>query len=409
MTPFAVPSSRAEAEARDRTDPLRSARSAFALPPDKIYLVGHSLGPATHAALDRTQHAASSAWAEGLVGSWNTAGWIDIPSRLGERIAPLLGAAAHDVVVCDSVSVNLFKLAAAVLPLARSAVFMVEQDEFPTDQYIAGGLAHLAGQPLRRLSREASLHALKEGGILIKSLVSYRDGLVADMAAYEDVAKEAGGFVIWDLSHAVGIVPVDLKAAGAQLAVGCTYKYLNGGPGSPSFLFVRDEIVETLTTPLPGWLGHREPFAFSPHYEPADGALRFVAGTPSILSCAALDGALDAFQGVSVLELHRKAGQLGDLCIARAQSIGLDVRSPVDAARRGGHVSLGHEAGYPLVRALAERGIQADFRTPDTIRLGFSPLFLRYVDVWDAMEALDVIVRERLWDEPRFHLRAKVT
>ncbi|MEM6913943.1 MAG: aminotransferase class V-fold PLP-dependent enzyme [Pseudomonadota bacterium] len=239
--------------------------------------------------------------------------------------------------------------------------------------------------------------------------MSYRDGLVADMAAYEDVAKEAGGFVIWDLSHAVGVVPVDLKAAGAQLAVGCTYKYLNGGPGSPSFLFVRDEIVETLTTPLPGWLGHREPFAFSPHYEPADGALRFVAGTPSILSCAALDGALDAFQGVSVLELHRKAGQLGDLCIARAQSIGLDVRSPVNAARRGGHVSLGHEAGYPLVRALAERGIQADFRTPDTIRLGFSPLFLRYVDVWDAMEALDVIVRERLWDEPRFHLRAKVT
>ncbi|MEM6913944.1 MAG: hypothetical protein AAF511_08195 [Pseudomonadota bacterium] len=167
MTPFAVPSSRAEAEARDRIDPLRSARSAFALPPDTIYLVGHSLGPATHAALDRTQHAASSAWAEGLVGSWNTAGWIDIPSRLGERIAPLLGAAAHDVVVCDSVSVNLFKLAAAVLPLARSAVFMVEQDEFPTDQYIAGGLAHLAGKPLRRLSREASLHALKEGGVLI--------------------------------------------------------------------------------------------------------------------------------------------------------------------------------------------------------------------------------------------------
>ncbi|MEO1043468.1 MAG: aminotransferase class V-fold PLP-dependent enzyme [Pseudomonadota bacterium] len=409
MTSYDVPTSRAEAEALDRVDPLGSARSAFALPEDLIYLVGHSLGPASHAALQRTNQAANSEWAEGLVGSWNTARWIDQPSRLGGLIAPLIGAAAEDVVVCDSVSVNLFKLAAAALPFARRALLMVEDDEFPTDQYVAEGLAGLLDQPFKRLNRDDTLLALQEGGVLIKSVVSYRDGFIADMAAYEQAAKDAGGLIIWDLSHAVGIVPVDLEAVGAQLATGCTYKYLNGGPGAPSFLFARRELVERLSTPLPGWLGHRDPFAFAPDYEPAEGPLRFVAGTPSILSCAALAGALDVFKGRSVHELHHKAAQLGNLCIARAQEIGLDVRSPLDGARRGGHVSLGHEAGYPIVKALAERGIQSDFRAPDTIRFGFSSLFLRYVDVWDTMDALQEIVRGRLWDEPRFHVRAKVT
>ncbi|MEM9285974.1 MAG: aminotransferase class V-fold PLP-dependent enzyme [Pseudomonadota bacterium] len=409
MPSFPLPNSRSEAEALDRADPLREARHAFHLPAGVIYLVGHSLGPATKVAMERVERAARHEWAEGLVGSWNTADWIHQPHTLGAMIAPLIGAGEGEVVVCDSVSVNLFKLAAAALPFAREPLLMVEEDEFPTDQYIAEGLANLLSRPVRRLSRDESLAALSSGGILIKSVVSYRDGLIADMADYEAAARASGAAIIWDLSHASGIVPVELHAVGARFAAGCTYKYLNGGPGAPSFLYTRDDVAPSLASPLPGWLGHKEPFAFSSHYEPAAGPQRFVAGTPGILSCAALSGALEVFRGQSVGELHGKAARLGDLCIARAKAIGLDVRSPDDGGRRGGHVSLGHEAGYPIVRALAERGIQSDFRTPDTIRFGFSPLFLRYVDVWDTMDALEEIVRERLWDEPRFHVRAQVT
>ncbi|MEO1656648.1 MAG: aminotransferase class V-fold PLP-dependent enzyme [Pseudomonadota bacterium] len=409
MSSVTVPSSRAEAEALDRADPLKDARAGFALPDDVIYLVGHSLGPATKTALDRVNRSAREEWANGLVGSWNTADWIHQPGALGALIAPLIGAKADEVVVCDSVSVNLFKLAAAAMPLARAQSLMVEEDEFPTDQYIAEGLANLARKPMQRLRREESLSALQSGGVLIKSVVSYRDGLIADIAAYEEAAESAGGAVIWDLSHAAGVVPVDLRATGARFAAGCTYKYLNGGPGAPSFLFVRSDVAPSLDTPLPGWLGHKEPFAFSPHYSPAEGPLRFVAGTPGILSCAALSGALEVFRGRDVGDLHRKAASLGDLCIARAKDMGLDVRSPEDGQRRGGHVSLGHEAGYPIVRALAERGIQSDFRAPDTIRFGFSPLFLRYIDVWDTMDALQEILKQRLWDQPRFHVRSKVT
>jgi len=409
MTTLPMPNAREDAEALDRADPLADARDAFLLPEGITYLVGHSLGPATQKATARIETTAQEEWAQGLVGSWNTADWIHYPQALGDRIAPLIGAKAGEVAVCDSVSVNLFKLAAAILPLVRDKTLMVEDDEFPTDQYVAEGLAGLIGQPMQRVSRQGSLDALQSGGVLIKSVVSYRDGLIADMRAYEEAAAKAGGAIIWDLSHTVGMVPVALHEVGARFATGCTYKYLNGGPGAPSFLFVQMEAASLLSNPIPGWLGHKEPFVFSSRYEPAEGVQRFVAGTPGILSCAALSGALDVFEGRRVSDLHEKAGRLGDLCIARAQALGLDVRSPDDCRKRGGHVSLGHEAGYPIVRALAERGIQADFRTPDTIRFGFSPLFLRYVDVWDAMDALAEIVRDRLWDEPRFHVRAKVT
>ncbi len=409
MTTLPIPNSREDAKALDRSDPLADARDAFLLPKGITYLVGHSLGPATQSATARIEQTAQEEWAQGLVGSWNTADWIHHPHTLGDRIAPLIGAEAGEVAVCDSVSVNLFKLAAAVLPLARDKTLFVEDDEFPTDQYVAEGLAGLISQPMLRVSREGSLDALQSGGVLIKSVVSYRDGLIADMRAYEEAAAKTGGVVIWDLSHAVGVVHVSLKDVGVRFATGCTYKYLNGGPGAPSFLFVQKEAASLLSNPIPGWLGHKEPFVFSPYYEPAEGVQRFVAGTPGILSCAALSGALDVFEGRRFSDLHEKAGRLGDLCIVRSQALGLDVRSPEDRHRRGGHVSLGHEAGYPIVRALAERGIQADFRTPDTIRFGFSPLFLRYVDVWDTMDALAEIVRDRLWDEPRFHVRAKVT
>lgn len=404
-----IPASRAEAEALDRADPLAARRSHFRIPEGITYLVGHSLGPATEAALARTRQVAEDEWARGLVRSWNSAGWIDLAARVGDRIAPLIGAPAGEVLVCDSVSVNLFKLAAAALPLAARRRIIVDDDDFPTDRYIAEGLAGLVGADCVMSPPERGVGAVAEGGVLIKSLVHFRSGMVVDMALYEREARRRGSLVVWDLSHAAGIVPVDLAANGARLAAGCTYKYLNGGPGAPAYVFANADIAPRLQTPLPGWLGHAEPFAFAAEYRPASGVGRFTVGTPGILSLAALDGALDAFEGIRPEDLAAKARALGGLCLARAAALGVETRSPSEAAHRGGHVSLAHPEGYAIVRALEERGILADFRTPDTIRFGLSPLFLGYREIWDAMDALGDILAKRAWDRPEFRIRAKVT
>lgn len=405
----ALPTSRADAVSLDEADPLKEAREHFELPEGTTYLVGHSLGPVTSTAKKRLRETTDRDWAEGVVRSWNSAGWIDLGAAVGAKLAPLIGVDPKDVVVCDSVSVNLFKLAVAALPLAEKQDIIVEEDEFPTDRYIANGLARTVGAKLRMVDPGNDLDVLREGGVLIKSAVNFRSAAIVDIAAYEKVASESGGVVIWDLSHATGVIPLDLAEAGAKFATGCTYKYLNGGPGAPSFIYVRRDVAERVETPLPGWLGHAEPFAFETDYRPAEGVLRFVAGTPSILSLVALDGALDAFDGVEPAALAAKARGLGDVVIARATGLGLDLQSPYDSAARGGHVSLGHPEGYPIVRALAARGILADFRTPDTIRFGLSPLYLRYQEVWDVMDVLEGIIDGRLWDRPEFKIREKVT
>ncbi len=409
MTGFTLPKSRAEAIALDRADPLGAARAMFHVPDGTIYLVGHSLGPASAASLERVRAAAATEWANGLVGSWNAAGWIDLASRVGARIARLIGAKADEVLVCDSVSVNLFKLAAAALPLARTRSILVGADEFPTDQYVAEGLAGLTGADFTRFSADEVAASLASGGVLIRSAASYRTGEIADMAGFEMRARENGTVIIWDLSHATGIVPGDLNGAGARLAAGCTYKYLNGGPGAPAFVHVARDLADRLQTPLPGWLGHARPFAFEPGYEPAPGIARFAAGTPGILSLAALDGALDALEGISVASLAEKSRRLGDVCLAGADRIGLEAVVPADRSRRGGHVSFRHASGYPLVRALAARGVLADFREPDTIRFGLSPLFLSFADIWEAMDALAGVLANGEHERPEFKVRQKVT
>ena len=402
------PETRADAEALDRDDPLADRRALFALPEGVIYLVGHSLGAPAKAALQRVSTAAGEDWARGLVGSWNAAGWIDWPKTVGGRIAPLIGAREDDVVVCDSVSVNLFKLAGAALPRAMARSIAVEEDEFPTDQYIAEGLARTVGTLVRKLPAGAGRAGLSEGGVLIKSAVNYRTAAVADIKAYEDAAYAHGGVIVWDLSHAAGVLPLALRDAGACFAAGCTYKYLGGGPGAPAFVYVRDDVAREATNPIPGWLGHRSPFAFSPDYQPAAGVERFVSGTPPILSLAALDGAIDAFAGIDLTVAAHKARALGELALARGASMGLVPASP-PPGDRGGHVSLRHEDGYAIVQALAAEGVLADFRAPDTIRFGFAPLTLRFVDVWDAMDRLEAVLRERRWDRPEFRVRSKVT
>ena len=403
-----LPHSRAAALALDQSGPLASRRGLFRLPEGCCYLVGHSLGPPPVSAMERLAQAQAD-WQRDIVRSWNTAGWIDLAERTGAQIAPLIGVDTEDVIVTDSVSVNLFKLAAAALPLAAQRAIYIEDDEFPTDQYIAEEMARQTGAAFHRLAPGEAFGALARGGVLFRSAVNYRSAEIAPIAAFEAEAVRHGAMIVWDLSHATGVLELALKASGAKLAAGCTYKYLNGGPGAPAFIYAARELADRLASPLPGWMGHAAPFGFSAHYAPREGAARFACGTPPILSLAALSGALEAFDGVDPASLAAKARAMGDYVIQRADAIGLEVMSPREASRRGGHVSLRIKEGYPVVQALAARGVMADFRAPDTVRFGLSPLFLGHADVWDAMDALEDILRTASWDKPEFHARAKVT
>jgi len=404
------PNSFEDAVAFDAKDPLAAARSEFSLPDGITYLVGHSLGPPPRRALAALRDAGAREWAAGLVGSWNTAGWIDLPAAVGARIARLIGVGAEDVIVCDSVSINLFKLVGALTGTeSLSKRIIVESGEFPTDQYILERLANISGAEFVRAEAGAGPDALEQGGVLVRSLVDYRTAKIADVQAVEGKARKHGGAVVWDLSHATGVLDLKLSDWGVKYAVGCTYKHLNGGPGAPAFLYVESGQIRGLDTPIAGWLGHARPFGFEDVYEPADGMQRFVAGTPPILSMAALNGALDIFEAISLRDIEDKAQKLGSLYLSAFAKLGLETTTPPSANDRGGHVNFSHPEGYALSRALAERGFQSDFRTPTTIRFGLSPLFLSYVDVWRALEALEDILKTEAYRAPRFSVRAKVT
>lgn len=407
---YHLPESRSDAQNLDRHDILAHARQAFDLEGGVTYLVGHSLGPASHTSLDALEQAARYDWRRGLVRSWNEAGWFDLAQTTGRQLARLIGAGEGEVLVADSVSANLFKLAAGARTLARSPALIVEADEFPTDQYVIESLAGLSGRDFVRAEPGTGLDRLGEtGGTLVRSLVNYRTSEVRDMAAEERAASAAGGVIIWDLSHATGVIEVHCGRDGARLAAGCTYKYLNGGPGAPGFAYVREDLQAGMDNPLAGWMGHARPFAFEPSYEATPGIRRLANGTPPILSLAALSGALEAFESLDVSLVAEKARVLGDFVTRRALELGLDVASPIDGGRRGGHVSLRHPNAHEIVQALAARKILTDFRTPDTLRLGLSPLFLRFTDVWDAMAALEDILRTKAWDKPEFRKRQTVT
>lgn len=404
------PTSLEDARSFDEADPLAASRPAFVLPEGETYLVGHSLGPATQQSLAALDLTGNREWAEGLVGSWNTADWIDLPQTVGRRIAKLIGAHSDEVIVCDSVSLNLFKLVGALLASGKTANrIIVEAGEFPTDQYILERLAEMTAAEFVRTAPGGAADALAQGGILVRSLVDYRSAAIAPIEEMELMAKRSGGAIVWDLSHATGVLNLKLVDWGAKYAVGCTYKYVNGGPGAPAFLYVHRDEVEALETPLAGWLGHARPFAFEDTYDAGAGMQRFVAGTPPILSMAALNGALGVFDEVSLADIEAKTQTLGDMCLSAFQRMGLDSVSPAIGVRRGGHVSLRHSDGYAVSRALAARGHKTDFRTPDTIRFGLSPLFLRYADVWATLETLEEILASESYREPRFQIRDKVT
>jgi kynureninase len=400
----------------DDRDPLRRFRDRFVLPEGVIYLDGNSLGALPAVTEGRIAAAVATEWGEGLIRSWNTHDWIGAPARVGAKIAKLIGAAPQEVLVADSTSVNLFKLiVAAVRARTGRTVIVSEPGNFPTDLYIAqGASALLEGVSLRIVAADQIREAIdEEVALVMLTHVHYKTGAKHDMAAITRRAHEKGALALWDLSHSAGAVEVDLNGAGADLAVGCGYKYLNGGPGAPAFLFVAERHQATLQSPLTGWMGHAAPFQFGDDYRPAQGVGRFLCGTPSVLAMLALEAGVDQFAGTDMAAVSAKSRRLCSLFIdlveARCAGFGLRLVTPRDPAARGSHVSFAHPSAYPIMQALIERGVIGDFRAPDILRCGFTPLYVGFEDVWRAVETLHEVLATETWRAERFQTQARVT
>ena len=401
---------------QDAGDPLGRVRDRFSLPEGVIYLDGNSLGALPTAAAHAVRDAVENQWGHDLIASWNKHGWIGLPQKTGGKIARLIGAGADEVVAADSVSVNLFKLAAAAVAASHGRrVVVTEAGDFPTDLYILQGLAALIPDIELRVAEPGGVAAALDDqvAVVLLSHVHYRSGAVRDMAELNAAIHATGALGLWDLSHSAGVLDVDLNRDGVDMAAGCGYKYLNGGPGAPAYVFVAKRHQAALRNPLSGWMGHARPFDFVDEYAPAPGIDRWLCGTPPILSLTALDTALDAFDGVKMPEAREKAGALGDLFIerveARCAGKGLTLASPRAAGLRGGQVSFHHPQGWAVMQNLIARGIIGDFRSPDVIRFGFAPLYVRRVDVWDAVEVLGEILDSGTWRDARYQTIAAVT
>jgi kynureninase len=428
---------RAACLALDGNDALAPLRGEFTLPEGTIYLDGNSLGALPKATPARIAQVVQHEWGIDLIKSWNTAGWIDLAQRIGDKIAWLVGAGPGELTVCDSTSVNLYKVLKAAVALgandgAKRRFILSERSNFPTDLYIADSVAREHGLTLKLVEvDELHSHLNDQVAVLMLTHVNYRTGRLHDMAAITQAAHAAGAPAVWDLAHSAGAVPVDLKLADADFAVGCGYKYLNGGPGAPAFVWAHPRHTarmdrEQLRQPLSGWLGHAAPFAFTTDYRPARGIQRFVCGTPPVLSLAALECGIDVFLKAEahggLAALRRKSIALAELFIelveSRCASHGLTLATPRDGAQRGSQVSFAHPNGYAVMQALIARGVIGDFRagTPaaspessDLLRFGLTPLCTRFVDVWDAVEHLHAVLAIGEWREARFEQRAAVT
>ena len=390
-------------------------RSLFHLPEGIIYLDGNSLGPLPLAARERTSHLLSDEWGEMLIHGWNDAGWMEQPGRLGDRIGRLIGAPSGTVAMGDTLSIKVYQAVAAALEMRPDRrVVLSDHGNFPSDLYMVDGLVRSLGRghEIRLVAPEEVAGALDESvAVLMLTEVDYRTGRRHDMARLTAAAHAAGALTVWDLAHSVGALPIDLSGAGADFAVGCTYKYLNAGPGAPAFIFVAPEHIEHIRPALSGWLGHESPFAFDLDYRPGPGIERMRVGTPPIIAFAALDAALDVWDDVAIEDVRARSVELSELFIEEVEQRcpEVDLVSPRSAEDRVSLVSFRFEHAYPVIRALVERGVIGDFRAPDVMRFGIAPLFLDASDMVRAAEILEGIVAERLWDRPRHRERRAVT
>jgi kynureninase len=397
-------------------DPFATTRALFELPPGVIYLDGNSLGPMTTRARERVLREIDESWGRELIRAWNTAGWIDLPARVGDKIAKLIGAPSGSVVAADSTSINLYKALIAALRLARPGrkTILSDSGNFPTDLYIAEGVVATLerGYRLKVVAPEEAEAAIdEEVAVLMLTQVDYRTGRLHDMARLTEKAKALGVVTVWDLAHSAGAFPVDLTACGVDFAIGCGYKYLNGGPGAPAFIYARPDLQGQTAAALSGWMGHAAPFDFDLSYRPAPNIDRLRSGTPSVLSMACLDAALDAFDGVTMAEVRARSIELSEGFRARVEALCPELRlaSPRDPLARGSQISFRFAHGYAAMQALIARGVIGDFRAPDIMRFGFTPLYLNFSDVLAAAEIIAQVIFTRAWDRPEFLARNKVT
>ncbi|WP_291795432.1 kynureninase [Brevibacterium sp.] len=409
----------------DDADPLRSLRDEFLLPPGTIYLDGNSLGARPTGAAERAQEVITEEWGTGLIRSWNDAGWFDLPAKLGEKVAGIVGGGAGTTVVTDTTSINLFKVASAACRIQAAdaperRVILTQRENFPSDIYMLEGLVEQLGDGYEvRLVDDAEVAAgfpnalTDEVAVVVLTHVNYRTGRLFDMAETTAAIHAGGALAIWDLCHSAGALEVDLAGAGADMAVGCTYKFLNGGPGSPAFVWVSEALQTRFSQPLSGWWGHRQPFEMEPSYTPADGIRRYLTGTQGILSMSVAEVGLDVFGRVDMADVRAKSLALSDLFIelvdARLSHHPVEVVTPREHAARGSQVSITHPEGFAVMSALITRGIIGDYREPEVLRFGLTPLYVGYADVWDTVEALREILDDRLWDVPQHKVRGAVT
>jgi kynureninase len=401
----------------DASDPLARFRDQFYVPEGVLYFDGNSLGAVPKTVEGRLQTAIRDEWGTGLVRSWNSAGWYEMPRRVGNKIARLIGADEGEVVVADSTSVNLFKVLAAAVKLNPARhVIISEPDNFPTDLYMAQGLIQLLGSDHQLVLKAADeiMEAIDEDtAIVMLTHVNYRTGAMHDMKAITAYAHEKGALVIWDLAHSAGAMPVDLNGANADFAIGCGYKYLNGGPGAPAFVYVAKRHHANFSQPLSGWMGHAKPFAFDWKYEPAEGVARYLAGTQPVLSMIALECGVDVMLEADLKLVRQKSLAMADLFIQLVEEhcagYGLELVTPRDGSKRGSQVSYSHPQGFPIMQALIAQGVIGDYREPNILRFGFTPLYVSYTDVWDTVNILANILSDRTWAKPEFQKRGNVT
>jgi len=400
----------------DGLDVLAPLREEFTLNDDEIYLDGNSLGPVSKSVRRRVNEVLDDEWGRGLVRSWIDAGWMAEPTRLGDRVAPLIGAQPGEVLVADTLTFLIAKLIGAALEQRPERhVVLTDAANFHSDIYIIEAMCARAGRPvtMKTIDRDALDEELNDDVALVElTQVDYRTGESLDMAGITAKVHAAGALMLWDFAHSAGAVELDVTGSNVDFAAGCGYKYLNGGPGAPAFLYIRKSWQGTLANPLPGWLGHARPFDFELTYEPADGMQAFVTSSPSIVALAALDGALDIWDRTSMAQVRAKSLAMTDLFI---ELVGerlpgfFELVTPLDHDRRGSQVALRHPEGYGIIQALIEVGVIGDFRAPDICRFGFTPLYLRFVDVFDAVERICDVVAAESYLDPRFAIRNAVT